>query len=340
MLSRPLAAFALAGACAALWPFATRAAEAAAASDAALDRSEVRAWLMRIHQAAGRRNFQGTFVVSAGGSMSSARIAHYCNGNDQFERIETNDGQPRKVFRHNDVVHTLWPQTHVALIEQHDLMSSFPALLQRGDERIADAYEVHPAGEERVAGHEADVLRVVPRDALRYGYRLWSDKASGLLLRAEVMGPHEEVLESSAFTDLTIGVKPEAQAVLQPMSRLDGYKVLRPTLVPTPLEAEGWSLAVPVAGFKQVSCVQRPLDETADAGATPRVLQSIYSDGLTYVSVFIEAFDPKRHQRPLQTASGATHTLARRLGDAWVTVVGDVPVETLRLFAGALERRK
>ena len=51
--------------------------------------SEVRGWLLRIHEAAGHRNFQGTFVVSSGGGVSSARIAHYCEGKNQFERSES-----------------------------------------------------------------------------------------------------------------------------------------------------------------------------------------------------------------------------------------------------------
>ena len=337
MLSRRLSVLALAGACTVLWPIAASAQEAP--SDDALDRREVRAWLMRIHEAAGRRNFQGTFVVSTGASVSSARIAHYCDGRNQFERIETMDGQLRRVFRHNDLVHTLWPQRHLALVERRDLMSSFPALLQGGDERIADAYEVRALGVERVAGHEADVLRIKPRDALRFGYKLWADKATGLLLRAEVLGDRNQVLESSAFSELTIGVRTQPESVLQPMSRLEGYKVLHPALAPTQLEAEGWVLRPPVPGFRQVSCVRRPLDETADSGETPRVLQSIYSDGLTYVSVFIEPFDAERHLRPMQTSSGATQTMMQRLGDSWITLVGDVPMATLRLFAGALEHK-
>ena len=45
--------------------------------EASLDKSEVRSWLLRIHEAAQTRNFQGIFVVSSGGQMTSARIAHY-----------------------------------------------------------------------------------------------------------------------------------------------------------------------------------------------------------------------------------------------------------------------
>ena len=37
-------------------------------------------------------------------------------------------------------------------------------------------------------------------------------------------------------------------------------------------------------------------------------------------------------------AVGPTQTLMQQQGDWWVTVVGDVPPATLRLFANALER--
>ena len=51
----------------------------------------MRSWLIRIHEAASHQNFQGTFIVSASGAMSSARIAHYCEGANQFERIDSLD---------------------------------------------------------------------------------------------------------------------------------------------------------------------------------------------------------------------------------------------------------
>jgi sigma-E factor negative regulatory protein RseB len=337
MLLRSLSALALAGACSASAPAAT-----AQELQASLEPREVRAWLMRIHQAANRHNFQGTFVVSAGGSVSSARIAHYCDGRSQFERVESLDGQMRRVFRHNNVVHTLWPQNKLALVEQRELMSSFPALLQGGDDRIVESYEVRSLGTDRVAGHEAHVLHLRAKDAHRFGHRLWAEKISGLLLRAEVLGERDEVIESSAFSDVVIGVRAQPESVLQPMTRLDGYRVLRPALIPTRLEEEGWSLRTPLPGFRQVSCVKRPLEASADAGRTnvPEVLQSIYSDGLTYVSVFIEPFNAGRHGKPIQTSLGATQTMTRRQGDWWVTVVGDVPLATLRMFVGALERKR
>jgi len=305
--------------------------------------SEVRAWLLRIHDAASRRNFQGTFVVSGGGIVASARIAHFHDGPNQYERIESLDGRQRNVYRHNDVVHTLWPASRVAMVEQRGMLSSFPALLHTGDDGIADWYEVRAEGSERVAGHEATVLAIRARDGLRYGYRLWAERLSGLLLRAEVLGERGEVLETSAFSDVVIGIRPQPESVLLAMRKLDGYRVVRPVLMPTRLEVEGWTMRQLAPGFRAVSCVSRQIEapsEVAGEAAAPPVIQSIYSDGLTYVSVFIEPFRADRHVKPMSGMRGATSTLAQRQGDWWVTVIGDTPPATLRMFAAALERRK
>jgi len=340
MLSRSLVPLALA--CAAIAGVPTALAQPRPGATTAPP-NEVRAWLLRIHDAASRRNFQGTFVVSGGGGVASARISHFHEGPNQYERIESLDGRQRKVFRHNDVVHTLWPASKVAMIEQRGQLSSFPALLQAGGDSLAEWYEVQLEGIDRVAGHEADVLVVKPRDNARYGYRLWADRASGLLLRADVIGERGEVLETAAFSEVSIGVRAQAESIVQAMKKLDGYRIVRPALTPTRLEDEGWSMRTATPGFKFVSCVRRQMEMPGEAAADPNaapVLQTIYSDGLTYVSVFIERYRADRHTEPVFVSLGATVTFGRRQGDWWITVVGDTPPSTLKTFAAALERKK
>jgi sigma-E factor negative regulatory protein RseB len=127
------------------------------------------------------------------------------------------------------------------------------------------------------------------------------------------------------------------------MRKLEGYRVVRPVLTPTRLEAEGWTMRELAPGFRPVGCVSRQIEALGDAageGAAPPVIQSIYSDGLTYVSVFIEPYRAARHAKPMFAAIGATSTLSQRHGDWWVTIIGDTPPATLKIFAAALERRK
>ncbi|MET0333242.1 MAG: MucB/RseB C-terminal domain-containing protein, partial [Rhizobacter sp.] len=155
-------------------------------------------------------------------------------------------------------------------------------------------------------------------------------------------GEKGEVLESSAFSEVSIGVRAQPESVVQPVKKLDGYKVIKPHHVPTKPEGEGWVLKGLVPGFKLVSCVKRQLDLPGSPaqGAVGHTLQTVYSDGLTYVSIFIEPYSAERHSRPMATAIGATQTMMRREGDWWITAMGDVPAVTLRQFALGFERKK
>lgn len=309
-------------------------------SNQAVNGADGSAWLLRIQQAAADTNYQGTMMFSAGGVVSSSRVEHSCDGRQRYERLEVLDGRARVQYRHNDRVVTIWPATKLAMVEQRGPLDEFPALPASATTRAAEHYELRSVGQDRVAGHDVEVLMAKPRDKHRYAQRLWADRETGLLLRHDVLGPAGEVLESSAFTDVRLGARMPADAVLKPMKKLDGFRVVQAQVQRETLEAAGWALTRPVPGFQLVSCTRRPLDAAADNGASVPVLQSVFSDGMTHVSVFIEPYDAQRHKQPLGTSLGATHTLMNRHGDWWVTVVGEVPMATMQLFESMLERKR
>ena len=310
--------------------------------------------LRRIQDAGLQQSYVGTYVTSSGGQISSSRITHYCDGREQIERIEALDGQMRRVFRHNDTIHVLWPARRSALIEQRDLLGRFPQPLPPGDSgRLADSYELMLEADDRVAGLEAQVVTLRPRDTMRYARRLWLERRTGLLLRSDLLGPQGEVLESTAFSELQIGGKLQPQQLLQEMNQLEGYQISRPSYQPTALGAEGWSLRAPVSGFVAQRVLRRPITpwptprSTAEPqpvsqppGAGASVLQAVYSDGLANVSLFIEPHVAGVSRRETPATVGSTSALSRRLGDWWVTAVGAVPPATLQQFTGSLERKR
>lgn len=312
------------------------------AAEPASASQDARMWLKRIQDSTYRRSFTGTFVVNSGGAMSSARITHYCDGRSQIERVDALDGQLRSVFRHDDVVHTLWPASRQALVEQREPLHGFPALAGGGGRHGALAYEAVPERMDRVAGYEAQVLLLKSRDDLRFSQRLWSEKNTGLLLRADMLSAQGDVIESSAFSELMLGARLQPALLMQEMNRLQGYRVSRPVAVRTDLAREGWVLREEVPGFVSMSCIKRPLEPSAAQvpaqGAA--LLQAIYSDGVTHVSVFIEPGDLSAGRVEGLSTLGATSSLSARQGGWWITVVGDVPAATLRRFAASIERRK
>ena len=321
-------------------PARAQAPEPAPTGAGALTQAEARAWLTRIHAAARISNYQGTLVYSAGGLLSSSRVWHFFVADQTYERLEALDGRQQRITRHNDTVHTFWPQSKTAVAERRETLAAWSTTPQAVDPQALEQYELRREGLARVAGREATVLTLEPRDALRHAQRLWVDQSTGLMLRADVIGgaaSARTVLESTAFSEIEIGIRPQPDTVLQMMRKLDGYQVLRPQQKRTTLDNEGWTLARPVPGFRLAGCMRRGMDTTGDDQS---VLQAVFSDGLTHVSVFAEPFNAQRHRADLQAQQGATATLMMRRGEHWITTVGNVPLATLKQFADALERRR
>ncbi len=297
----------------------------------------VNEWLMRMQEASRERSYIGTFVVSSsGGGLSSARIWHAGHPTQQVEKVEVLTGAPRSTYRRNEEVLTFLPDDRVVRAEKREAMGLFPNLLRSSDTSIPEFYTARRTGAERVAGFDADVVQLAPKDDLRFGYRVWSEKRSGLMVKLQTLDGQGRVLEQAAFSELQLDVPVPADRITRKMQPPPGWRVERAKAVKTDAASEGWALKAAVPGFKPMNCYRRP----AAAGAAGGSLQWIFSDGLAAVSLFIEPYDPERHQQEGLMASGATQTLTRRMEDWWVTAVGEVPAQTLKAFVHGIERRR
>jgi sigma-E factor negative regulatory protein RseB len=263
--------------------------------------------------------------------MSSARIWHACDGQRQLDRVETLTGAPRQTFRRDDEVLTFNPETRTVKSERRESFGFFPEPLNPGEASIPEFYAARRLGSDRVAGYDADVVAVAPKDALRFGYRIWSEKKSGLVVKLQTLDDQGNVLEQAAFSELQLDAPVRMNRLAQLMAVPEGWKVEKPDALKTTAASEGWSLKAQVPGFRPLSCYKRPAEG---------VLQWIFSDGLASVSLFVESYDARRHPQEGVFASGSTNTLTRRVQDWWVTAVGEVPAQTLKAFALSLERKR
>lgn len=317
--------------CVALWAAATHAQTSA---DSVAPDTDVNKWLARMHEASRHRAYTGTFVVSAGPKTASARIWHICDGVQQMERVEPLSGPPRSTFRRNAQVITFFPDSKVAIAENRDSLGPFPDFLKSSGSNIAEHYQLKLVGSERLVGVDADIVQLMAKDKYRFGYRLWTEKRSGLVVQLQTLDLDGHVIEQSAFSELQIDAPVSMARLSNMMGATEGYKIERPQLQKTSADAQGWILRKPVAGFDPVGCYLRPTQ--ADS-----TLQWLFSDGLANVSLFIESFDARRHTREgASEAGGATRTMTRRLDGWWMTAMGEVPVATLNIFVQALERKK
>ena len=300
----------------------------------------VNEWLTRMHEASRQRAYIGTLVVSAGAAMSASKIWHVCDGTQQMERVDTLTGAPRTTIRRNKEVITFVPEAKTAFVEKRESLGMFPELLGKPGNQIAQFYSAREVGVQRVAGHLADMVEILPRDELRFGYRIWSEQQTGLVVKLQTLGDQGAVLEQVAFSELQLDAPVSMEKLKRLMRDTRGYEVHKPLLRKTTPEAEGWRLGESVPGFMPMSCHTR---EATSAGApAPGMapMQWVFSDGLASVSLFVEPFDAQRHTQESSAVVGATHSVNRRVGDHWLTVLGEVPTATLRRFAMALERTR
>jgi sigma-E factor negative regulatory protein RseB len=311
---------------------------AQSAASAQTGTRSVNEWLSRMHEGSRQRAYIGTLVVSAGSSMSASKIWHVCDGNQQMERIDTLTGTPRTTIRRNNDVITFVPEAKTALVEKRDSLGMFPELLRTPSNLIPQFYQAREVGVQRVAGHLADMVEILPRDELRFGYRIWSEQQSGLVVKLQTLGQQGGVLEQMAFSELQLDAPVSMDKLKKLMKDTRGYEVHKPALKKTTAEAEGWRLKEPVPGFSAMSCHTRDSGTAQPPGAAP--MQWVFSDGLASVSLFVEPFDPQRHLQESSAVVGATHSVSRRVGEHWLTVLGEVPDQTLRRFAMALERTR
>jgi sigma-E factor negative regulatory protein RseB len=290
-------------------------------------------WLMRMHRASRLRSYAGTIVVSSNtGGLASARIWHACEGEQEVERVESLTGSPRSTFRRNDEVISFLPDSRVVRVGKRESPGLLLNLFKSTESSIPEFYAARQMGGERVAGFDTDVVQLDAKDQLRFGYRIWAEKKTGLVIKLQTMNADGNVLEQTAFSELQFDVPVSIEKLNRMMAVPEGWRVEKAEAAATSAHSQGWQLKSAVAGFKPVSCYKRP------ASAPSGTVQWIFSDGLAAVSLFIEAYDRQRHSREGLFASGATQTLTQRIQDWWLTAVGEVPPQTLKAFAQNLER--
>lgn len=307
-------------------------------ADSPPEKRDALAWLRKIQSAAQRLNYSGTFVYQQGNQMRTSRIAHLADGRNEIEKLEILDGKPREYIRTNDEVICYVPEARTLQVEKRVAHEMFPAMFAASPADISELYDVRKEEGGRVAGHDCQAIVLEPKDNLRYGYRLWAERSTGLLLRAQTLNEKHDAVEQIAFTQVAIG-NVDRSRVKTSFPNTSGWRVENASMSQTDLA--GWTVKFLPPGFRKIREVKRMVSDTPAAGsaagrnAQREVSQMVFSDGLAAISIFIEPGSQSRTEGSMQ--QGAMNIIGRRYGDFWLTIVGEVPAATLRQVANSIE---
>ena len=290
-------------------------------------------WLQKIAAAPRQFNFRGTFVYSADGHMETSHITHRVDQKGEHEKIEVLDGIARIVYRNNDELKCYMPNSKKIYTEKRWFRKFFPDLLSQPSEKIREYYSIEIDKQVRIAGYDTQVLKLLPKDDLRYGYKFWVHIDSGLLLKAAVMDKKNTV-EQFAFAQIEIGNEIEKN-LLDPelVQASQDWKTINLSTVVLDDGELAWKLGGLPAGFEKIAEMKRNLD-----GKSMMVDHIVLSDELATVSIFVEPVK-ENSSSPIPgfySSRGAINIYVRELKNNKITTVGEVPLNTIKLIGDAV----
>ncbi|MBS1270052.1 MAG: Sigma factor AlgU regulatory protein MucB [Gammaproteobacteria bacterium] len=299
-------------------------------------------WLMKINDAASQLNYSGTFVYIQGQRIETMRVTHRAGENDMRQRIYALNGAPREIVRDAKQVWCYVPDKKLGVHEYRQVSKQgFPNLLPRGLEHVVKYYNVYKGSKGRIADREVQQIVITPKDEFRYGYNLWADEHSGLLLKAVLLDQEKRPIEQYLFTHVEIGGEISAQDLepVTPKGELVWYGDARTENQSKPdggdMPTGNWVVEKVPEGFMLTRKIKRLSPMRAKM-----VEHYVYSDGLATVSVFVEQVEGESSVKIDGVSKmGAVHAFGREIDEHQITVVGEVPSQTVDLIGMSVRRK-
>ena len=284
---------------------------AAAAQQAAPDAPESPVQLLsRMANAVHFLDYEGSIVYLHEGRLEAVRLSHTEQDGYEREHLMALTGAAHQIIRDNYTVTRFQPGRTAATVEERGLGRLSTTLLSFDPERVSASYDFHAREGERIAGRITRAVAIVPRDGMRYGYLLHIDAKYALPLKFDVLFG-EEVVSQLMFTDIRIRHE-TPESILEATTQNPGLK-------PSPQAPyEGaWRFDSLPPGFAM---------ELVDSESGTE--HFVFSDGMATMSVYIE-----NDQSPAldgEQSMGALGAYGGLIDGHQVTVVGEIPVDTLR----------
>ena len=314
---------------------------------AALARADnnVEMMLVKMNKAIHSTNYFGTYVHIHQHQVEAMRIFHSVGDRGKRDRLVSLNGEAREVLRDGNQVTCILPAERLIIVGKPNTSTGLPATLPDDISRLTDIYDINLIGHDRVAEYPAVVLSIAPKDKMRYGYRVWLERDSGMLLRSDILNNDGHVMEQMMFTQISMQT-PVTETMLQPTMPYFGFRKLdmsaadpaardNPADKPAdkPARAESpWAFNSIPKGFQITGQTRKRMPMK-----NREVEHIILSDGLVTISVYIEKVDGENGFEGLSTMGGIS-AYGRLLVGHQVTVMGEAPAETVRQIAYAVSR--
>ncbi|MDX1668249.1 MAG: MucB/RseB C-terminal domain-containing protein [Limnobacter sp.] len=291
--------------------------------------------LWESHQQAKDLSYEGTLVTVQGNISQSNRLKHISSPEGEFELLERLEGEPVTWLRHNERIQCVLPERKLVISESRKTSLVFPRMMGNTETlgNLSQLYRISEMPSERVAGRSVRVLQLEPLDERRYEYRLYVDRQKRLLLKTQSYDSGENLLEQVSFTEINFDLGDKQPTGLFEVGA--GWRESVSKVEEVDENHVPFVLPDQHAGFQKMETLCRVKEERSEGHR--EVHQSIFSDGLSSVSVFVQKANPEARLPSVPMKHGAVTSLTQLQGDYMVTILGEVPEVTVREFLNLIQ---
>ena len=291
-------------------------------SHATEEPAKVAALLNYMTQALRTTDYRGIFTYEYGGALQTLRLTHQVIDGEEHEHLEYLNGPARRVERMGNRLECLSPVEQILRSQLPD-GENFLSLTR--------FYQFSIRGTERIAGRQATLLQVVPRDDHRFGYSISIDTLTGLPLGVITLNSNRKVLERLQFASLDVSADDSWVEVVDSSTQVkqvawnacsDGGDT----------DSFPWQIGWIPEGFITTGVM-------TDPGVGDIIM---YSDGLSSFSVFVRPMQPEvSAQGKAQRGATVAYMHQQMMGTTphTITVVGEIPARTAQRIASSVRER-
>ncbi|EGR1450915.1 sigma-E factor regulatory protein RseB [Vibrio cholerae] len=281
------------------------------------------ALLYQMNEASQHLNYELSYILVKKNSIEPLLYRHARQDDQQLAHLVYLSGPVREVIRRGDEVSYIEPGVEPFTIESGNMVAQTIPMLNTDVAELSRYYDFVKVGRAREAGAACQVLRVVPKDGLRYSYVVWVDEKSHLPLRADLLDRDGEVLEQ--YRTISFSVSERLAEIMAGLNKVQLPEVLK--LPKGSVQETFWQVTWVPDGFQAMELNRYRM------AMTERLVESqMYSDGLFNFSVYVSASDNYSLKGQLVRQGRRTlHSVVK--GENEISVVGDIPPATAQRIA-------
>ncbi|MGB2078679.1 MAG: sigma-E factor regulatory protein RseB, partial [Vibrio sp.] len=254
---------------------------------ASADDVSAEALLRQMNEASHNLNYELSYILVQKNSIEPLVYRH-ANVNEQhIAHLAYLSGPLREVIQRDSEVSYIEPNTDPFTIQSNHMVAPLLPFIDSDIDKLSQLYDFLLIGRSREAGAVCQVIRVVPKDGLRYSYLVWIDERSKLPLRADLKERNGETLEQ--YRTISFSINDQIGTLLERLNDAQLPKVL--SVPKTKPQTPSWRVTWLPDGFKGSGMNRYRISATQNM-----VESQVYTDGLFHFSIYVSDIDDSENK--------------------------------------------